>query len=210
MNMTKLIQHDKLVQLSLFLCFVSIFACKLQTSKNQTREEYLESINEVYKKPTIRIEGQDTIYSYEPKLLVNSQIAVFNEMPDMDNKMHSYQSLLGKTKLLYFWFTTCPPCIESKPCLNHIQQKFANKNIEFISFCRNSKSLIYESLNDKPFNFKILPDSDKLIDSVFNYSFGYPLLLIVDKQNTIKDVVRFPCFVSDAEWERKLGDKEFD
>jgi peroxiredoxin len=47
-------------------------------------------------------------------------------LPDRTGRAWSLKSLRGRPVLLNFWFTTCPPCIEEMPGLEHLRRRLGD------------------------------------------------------------------------------------
>lgn len=58
-----------------------------------------------------------------------------------DGQYINSDSLRGKTILLTFWATWCPPCREEFPSLREINDKFKNENFVFISVSMDADSI---------------------------------------------------------------------
>jgi thiol-disulfide isomerase/thioredoxin len=50
-----------------------------------------------------------------------------------DGKTFSSEELKGKTFLLYFWFSGCPPCVKTSPHLAELQRQFGGKGFTVVS-----------------------------------------------------------------------------
>ncbi len=54
------------------------------------------------------------------------------EIDAFDGTKLSSASLAGKPHLLYFWFTNCPPCLETSPMIVELDGKFRSKGLHIL------------------------------------------------------------------------------
>jgi len=54
------------------------------------------------------------------------------ELPDLEGRLIDSKSYAGKTLVMDFWATWCPPCLFQIPILNSVQAKHANDDVVVI------------------------------------------------------------------------------
>jgi thiol-disulfide isomerase/thioredoxin len=72
-----------------------------------------------------------------------------------DGKNLAMRSFLGKTVLVNFWATWCPPCVEELPLLDYFYQENKDKNIQVIGLAVDQPSAVRTWLQSKPLNFPV-------------------------------------------------------
>ena len=56
------------------------------------------------------------------------------ELTSFQNEKISSHDLAGKSVLIYFWFTGCPPCIRIAPTLADLDRRYSASNFQVIGF----------------------------------------------------------------------------
>lgn len=91
----------------------------------------------------------------------------------------------GKTVVLNFWFTTCPPCQAEIPELNKIAGKYSdNPNVLFIAICLDQNFIIANFIRKKPFGYVLVPDGQRYAD-MFKIKL-YPTNVVIDKDGKVR------------------------
>lgn len=72
-----------------------------------------------------------------------------------DGKSLPMSSFLGKTVLVNFWATWCPPCVEELPLLDYFYQENKDKNIQVVGLAVDQPSAVRTWLQSKPLNFPV-------------------------------------------------------
>ncbi len=81
-------------------------------------------------------------------------------LKDMDGKTHKLSDYKGKTLIINFWASWCPPCREEMPSMERAWQKIKNNNIVMLAInVGEDEDTIFTFLGDYPVSFTILMDS---------------------------------------------------
>jgi thiol-disulfide isomerase/thioredoxin len=72
-----------------------------------------------------------------------------------DGKTLPISSFRGKTVLVNFWATWCPPCVEELPLLDYFYQENKDKNIQVVGLAVDQPSAVRTWLQSKPLNFPV-------------------------------------------------------
>ena len=110
----------------------------------------------------------------------------------LDGSVISSSDLKGKTYLVYFWFTHCPPCVQITPHLVSLQKKFRDR--EFTVIGLNADQILELGFDDAErktyleehgVNFPVAH-----LTAGIQTSYGgvqlFPTLFLVDKQGIIR------------------------
>jgi thiol-disulfide isomerase/thioredoxin len=83
---------------------------------------------------------------------------------DMHGKAISLAELKGKTVLLDFWTTWCPPCQADAPAIDKLNQKFGDKDLKVIGISMDEdRETVEKYLKKHPHNFPVALSSDNLM-----------------------------------------------
>lgn len=81
------------------------------------------------------------------------------EISDIKGNSYNNKDLLGKTVILHFWASWCPPCKEELPEYNAFYNENKNRNIEFITVSvDNSERALINFLKKVDTDFTIFHD----------------------------------------------------
>lgn len=96
---------------------------------------------------------------FTPAKPANAAVAslMATSLPDIHQQAHQLAEWRGKTLLINFWATWCPPCVAEMPELADLQTELADKNLQIIGIGIDSPSNIQEF--------------------AAKYKIGYPLLI---------------------------------
>lgn len=93
--------------------------------------------------------------------------------------------LKGKIVVINFWFESCAPCIAELPALNKLAAEYADKDVVFIAFGRDSESEIKNFLSSRKFNYKMV--SGKFdISMEYCVISGWPMNMVLDKKGIVR------------------------
>ncbi len=79
-----------------------------------------------------------------------------SSFPDADDKPRKMSEWQGKTVLLNFWATWCPPCVSEMPELVQLQNDFSGKNLQIIGIGIDSRSNIQDFSNKHHISYPLL------------------------------------------------------
>jgi peroxiredoxin len=103
----------------------------------------------------------------------------------MDGKTIDRSYFLGKVTLINFWMKSCGPCISEIPGLNKLKDEFGAEEVNFLAIgrCNEEEARIF--LEKYPFHFEQVKNGGPLIENVFKFSWGYPVMMLVNRQGQI-------------------------
>lgn len=109
-------------------------------------------------------------------------------LTDLDGRPQSLPANTGKLLVVNFWASWCPPCRAEMPAFSRIQQKFADKKVQFIGIALDDAEPVKAFLRSTPVNYPILLAQPSLLELTMplgNKAQGLPFSLIVDGQGRI-------------------------
>jgi len=106
-------------------------------------------------------------------------------LPDLDGIEVSLKQFRGKTILLNFWATWCPPCKAEMPSMNILKHIFKDKGLVILAVSSDrSKKQVKRFLKKTPVNFTILHDPKNKISRIYKV-FALPTSLIINRDGII-------------------------
>jgi peroxiredoxin len=83
------------------------------------------------------------------------------ELVDTDGKLHRLSDYRGKTVILNFWATWCPPCREEIPSMNRAWRQLAEEDVVMLAVnMGEDEDTIFVFTADYPAEFPLLLDRD--------------------------------------------------
>lgn len=83
------------------------------------------------------------------------------DLKDANGQQHTLRDYTGKVRVINFWATWCPPCVEEIPSLNRLRETMANEPFELISvnYAQQAEE-VKAFLQEVEVNFPVLIDHD--------------------------------------------------
>ncbi|NWK55628.1 redoxin family protein [Verrucomicrobiaceae bacterium N1E253] len=136
--------------------------------------------------------GLATISSCFAQLQVGDDAPALNfehtaQIPD--GQKAEIASLKGKAVVLEFWATWCGPCIASFPHLNHLNKKYQDKNVVFISVTHETPEVAHNVLKKKPLHTWLGFDTDDALRKAFGFK-SLPQTVLISPEGKIAAITR--------------------
>ena len=77
-------------------------------------------------------------------------------LPNLKGEMQSLSKWQGKTLIINFWATWCPPCLKEIPDFIALQNEFKDKNIQFIGIALEDQQTVADYHAKMNINYPIL------------------------------------------------------
>ena len=123
-------------------------------------------------------------YSGSRPPLIGSTAPDFT-LQDGDRKV-SLSEFRGKTVVLNFWATWCPPCVEEMPSLVQMQQRLKDKNVEVVAVSIDADEDAYHRfLKEHNVNLLTVRDPDHKTPDLYG-TFKYPETYIIDRNGKVR------------------------
>ena len=107
---------------------------------------------------------------------------------DVSGKTIDLSVLRGKTVVVNFWSTWCPPCVEEMPMFNDVQSQWQNKNVVFVGIAADQAGNVKSFLKKTPVNYPIVVGEQSSIDLARELGNRYdavPFTVIINPQQHI-------------------------
>jgi len=107
------------------------------------------------------------------------------ELVDTDGKLHRLSDYRGKTVILNFWTTWCPPCREEIPSMNRAWQQLRNEDVVMLAVnMGEDEDTIFVFTADYPAEFPVLLDRDGAVIAEWPVK-GLPTTYIIAPDGSI-------------------------
>jgi peroxiredoxin len=107
------------------------------------------------------------------------------ELSDMDGKTHRLSDYRGKTVIINFWTTWCPPCREEIPSMNRAYEMLAEENVEILAInMGEDEDTIFIFTADYPADFPFLLDREGAVIAEWPVK-GLPTTYVVAPDGSI-------------------------
>jgi thiol-disulfide isomerase/thioredoxin len=108
---------------------------------------------------------------------------------DIEGKPVSLAALKGKTVLLDFWTTWCPPCRADAPALDKLHKRFGEKDLAIVGISvSEEREIVAKFLKEHPHDFPIVLTSEN--DMPRPYQIGvFPTYMVINADGTLASAV---------------------
>lgn len=111
-------------------------------------------------------------------------------------------SFAGKSLLVTFWATWCPPCIQEIPNLIRLQNEYSENGFSVVAISVDQeKGVVQKMVNRKEINYPVMM-ADKSVTRDFGGVYGIPTSFLVSKKGTV--VKKYSGFVPHSVLEKDL------
>ena len=108
-------------------------------------------------------------------------------LPDTTGKSQAFAQWQGKTLVVNFWATWCPPCREEMPAFSRLQTKHAANSVQFVGIAIDSADMVREFSLQFPATYPLLiggAEGAELTRQLGNPSLALPYTLIINPAGT--------------------------
>lgn len=113
------------------------------------------------------------------------------ELYDLDGNLNFLYEHAGKTIMLNFWATWCPPCRAEMPSMESVYIKNKDNNFVILAVSNDDKGPehVREFINRNGYSFPVFHDKNRKLSRKFNIR-AIPTTYIIDKNGVIVDIIR--------------------
>ncbi len=104
------------------------------------------------------------------------------EFPDLDGQSQELRQWQGKTIVVNFWATWCPPCLEEMPELSNLHASYQDQNLIVLGISSDDPGKIREFANQTPVSYPLLSgdiDAMNISESLGNDKGVLPYTVII-------------------------------
>ena len=110
------------------------------------------------------------------------------QFKDVNGKIVDLTTLRGKTVVVNFWSTWCPPCVEEMPMFNEAQGQWKDKDVVFVGIAADQADNVKEFLKKTPVSYPVVVSGQPGFDlsrELGNRYDAIPYTLIINRQQNI-------------------------
>jgi peroxiredoxin len=128
------------------------------------------------------------LYATDKKLIEGSKAPDFT-LAGLDGKQYKLSDYKGKTVMVNFWGTFCPPCKEEMPAIQHQFDKRDNQNVEFLALnLGESKITVQNFIDQLKITFPVLLDDNEATRKRYGVSY-YPTTFFITPEGKIAKIM---------------------
>jgi peroxiredoxin len=112
-----------------------------------------------------------------------------SSLPDTQNQQRSFSEWKGKTLLVNFWATWCPPCVAEMPELVELQADMASHNLQIIGIGIDSPSNIRQFAEKLEISYPLLVagmEGTELSRQFGNQGGGLPFTVLIGADGRVR------------------------
>jgi thiol-disulfide isomerase/thioredoxin len=112
-----------------------------------------------------------------------------SRLPDADNKPRDFSEWKGKTLLINFWATWCPPCVAEMPELVELQTEMAPQNLQIVGIGIDSPTNIRQFAEKFQISYPLLiagMEGTELSRQFGNQGGGLPFTVLIGRDGRVR------------------------
>lgn len=114
------------------------------------------------------------------------------ELTSMDGETHLLSDYVGKTVVLNFWASWCPPCKAEMPDFQKLHDDYAEKDVVILmlnqTFGRETKKDADKFIEENEYTFPVLYDYGEVGYSIFGIQ-SYPTTVVINSKGYLSGYV---------------------
>jgi peroxiredoxin len=124
----------------------------------------------------------------------DGKMPAFSLQSAVDGKVMNSEELKGKTLLITFFATWCPPCRKEIPSLIKLQNKYTSQGFSVIglSMDENGPKVVRKLIDKEKINYPVLMSDSKTAKD-FGGIAGIPTSFLIDREGNV--IKRYPGYV---------------
>jgi len=110
-------------------------------------------------------------------------------LPDLQGQTHTSSEWDGKVVIVNFWATWCPPCIRELPTFIKLQERYAERGIQFVGIALDDQQEVQHFVDEMGINYPVLLGNQEVImvaQRFGNRLGALPFTAVIDREGYIK------------------------
>jgi len=112
----------------------------------------------------------------------------FENVADIEGKLHSLDDYKGKPVIINFWGTFCPPCVAEMPAIERQYQKYKDQGLVVLAINLSEDDItVRDFLKRFDLSYTILRDKNRMIERRYALR-SYPTTFFIGRDGRIMDI----------------------
>jgi len=108
------------------------------------------------------------------------------DLADIDGKTHKLSSYKGKSVMLIFWATWCPPCRMEIPGLIELRKQVSPDKLAMVAISYEQGDRVRNFLSQNPVNYTVISTPQSAMPQPFAMINAIPATFFIDKDGIIR------------------------
>lgn len=106
-------------------------------------------------------------------------------LTDLQGKPQPFAQWQGKVRVINYWATWCPPCVEEMPMFSRLQERFAAQGVQFIGIGMDEIEKMQAFVQKSPVAYPLLVGVTSRSDNPGLMVRGMPYTVILDRAGKV-------------------------
>lgn len=109
-------------------------------------------------------------------------------LPDPQGVRHGISEWDGKLVVMNFWATWCPPCLHEIPMFIALQERYGNRNVQFLGIAIDEADKVRAFVDEVGLNYPTLHgqlDAIEVMGAYGNETGGLPFTVVIDPMGIV-------------------------
>lgn len=106
-------------------------------------------------------------------------------LPDLDGRPQPFAQWDGKVRVINYWATWCPPCIEEMPMFSRLQEQFAAQGVQFVGIGMDEVDKMQAFVKKMPVSYPLLVGVTRPSENPGLTVRGMPYTVVLDRNGKV-------------------------
>lgn len=106
-------------------------------------------------------------------------------LPDLDGNPQPFAQWDGKVRVINYWATWCPPCIEEMPMFSRLQAQFGEKGVQFVGIGMDEVDKMRAFVKKTPVAYPLLVGVTRPSENPGLTVRGMPYTVVLDRAGKV-------------------------
>lgn len=126
------------------------------------------------------------VFKPDKSVKIGSMAPEFS-LATLDKQVHQLSDFEGKSLVINFWGTFCPPCVNEMPALQKQYDQWKEDNVVVLGINLSESTITVKNfINQHNITFPIVIDNNDQIRKKYNVQY-YPTTFFIDSSGVIQD-----------------------
>ncbi|MEF8700773.1 MAG: TlpA disulfide reductase family protein [Candidatus Accumulibacter sp. UW25] len=112
-----------------------------------------------------------------------------SSLDDLEGRQRSFSNWQGKTLVVNFWASWCPPCREEMPAFSRLQERYAKQGVQFVGIALDTADSVRAFAAASPVSYPLLlggGDGAELARRFGNTGLGLPYTVVISPAGELR------------------------